>query len=174
MLGCVGGFTGPDTSRGMNEALGRSNHGSSPLRLRAPGFLADAGRSGPTRFAFPHFEDKLVAISQVKPWRERTGFTPVQDRRLDLAASLASHGPTALSRFGVRSMIDGGSDRCPSLQFRYRSAEVPAKSHANRQHVTLTVLFTAPIITLLGQLLSHFGGSLEICLRERYSQNSPF
>jgi hypothetical protein len=51
------------------------------------------------------------------------------------------------------------------------ASKVPLKGNANRQHVTLTVLFWTAIITLLGKsCVPLWGFPFEICLCERYSQ----
>jgi hypothetical protein len=72
------------------------------------------------------------------------------------AAVLAINGLTALSRFSVRSKIDGGIDGGRDGRHRYNSGtgarKLPQKGNANCQHVTLTVLFTTRIITIFGQL----------------------
>jgi hypothetical protein len=64
----------------------------------------------------------------------------------------ASDGLTALSRFSVRWMIDGGSDGLQRYNSGTGARKLPQKGNVNCQHVTLTVLFAASIITIFGQL----------------------
>jgi hypothetical protein len=50
------------------------------------------------------------------------------------------------------------------------ASKLPLKGNVDRQHVTLTVLFKAAIITTFGKSsLPLWGFPFEICLCERYS-----
>jgi hypothetical protein len=75
---------------------------------------------------------------------------------VEISALFAINGLTALSRFSVRSKIDRGINGGSDGRHRYNSGtgarKLPQKGNANCQHVTLTVLFTDPIITMFGQL----------------------